>query len=100
MLRKDTNLQQIAIKQFIEIPWEYGWDKEYGGLYYFLDTGGYSPVQFEWNAKLWWPLAESMVALMMSYEVTKDPKHWTLFKQCYEYTAKNVSIKILLFTMY
>ena len=32
-------MQQTAIKQFIELPWEYGMDKEYGGLYYFLDSG-------------------------------------------------------------
>ncbi len=43
--RGDTALQRTAIEQFIELPYSYGWDKEYGGLYYFLDTGGYNPIQ-------------------------------------------------------
>lgn len=28
---------------------EYGWDKEYGGIYYFMDRNGYPPQQLEWD---------------------------------------------------
>ena len=35
----DEDLAAKAIKYFIETPFEYGWDKTYGGIYYFLDAG-------------------------------------------------------------
>ena len=48
--RKD--LLQLAT-DMIEWSFEKGWDKEYGGLYYFLDSEGKSPPYLEWNMKLW-----------------------------------------------
>ena len=38
----------------IEWSFEIGWDKEHGGLYYFLDSEGKSPPYLEWNMKLWY----------------------------------------------
>ena len=32
-------MRDKAIEMFIEIPWDYGWDKEHNGFFYFLDTG-------------------------------------------------------------
>lgn len=43
---------------------ERGWDREYGGLYYFLDIAGRPPEQLEWSMKLWWPHAEALNALL------------------------------------
>ena len=37
--REDKHLRDKAIEMFIEIPWDYGWDKEHNGFFYFLDTG-------------------------------------------------------------
>ena len=37
----------------IEWSFEKGWDQEYGGIYYFLDSEGKSPPYLEWNMKLW-----------------------------------------------
>lgn len=33
---------------------DYGWDKEFGGIYYFMDRKGCPPQQLEWDQKLWW----------------------------------------------
>ena len=84
-------LCNTAIKQFIEMPYGYGWDKEYSGLYYFLDKEGYSPIQLEWSMKLWWVHCEALIALLMAYQCTMDPKHWIMFKQVLEYTVNIVS---------
>ncbi|MDD4115003.1 MAG: AGE family epimerase/isomerase, partial [Massilibacteroides sp.] len=32
---------------------EYGWDKKYGGLFYFMDRKGAPLLQLEWDQKLW-----------------------------------------------
>ena len=40
-----TDLKRTAIEKFIVNPFQYGWDDQYGGLYYYLDVDGHSPVQ-------------------------------------------------------
>lgn len=36
-----AELKQTAIDKFIVNPFQYGWDKEHGGLFYFLDVDGH-----------------------------------------------------------
>lgn len=31
---------------------EFGWDKQYGGIFYFMDRKGCPPQQLEWDQKL------------------------------------------------
>ena len=40
-----TDLKRTAIEKFIQNPFKYGWDEQYGGLYYYMDVDGHSPVQ-------------------------------------------------------
>lgn len=68
---------------------EYGWDKEQGGIYYFLDRKGHPPQQLEWNQKLWWVHLETLVALLKGYQHTKDQQCWTWFERVHEYTWNN-----------
>ena len=59
---------------------DYGWDKEYGGIFYFKDIKGYPPQQLEWDQKLWWVHIETMIALLKGYKLTGDSrcKEWFL----------------------
>lgn len=41
----DKEIQRTAIRNFVELPYQYGWDKEHGGLFYFLDVDGHCPTQ-------------------------------------------------------
>ncbi len=61
------------------------WDKEYGGLYYFMDAEGYPPQQLEWNQKLWWVHLESLVALAMGYRLTKREACWEWYQKMHDY---------------
>ncbi len=63
------------------VRWSYksGWDSEHGGLFYFLDSEGYSPVQLEWSMKLWWPHCEAMYAHLLNYALTGQPQDWNAF---------------------
>ncbi len=65
---------------------EYGWDKEYGGIYYFMDRLGYPPQQLEWDQKLWWVHLETLIALLKGYRLTgsKDCLAW--FEKVHDYT--------------
>lgn len=41
---------------------ERGWDKEYGGLFYYQDYMGYPTDKLESQMKLWWVHAEAINA--------------------------------------
>lgn len=84
----DETLQQTAT---LMIRWsrERGWDQTHGGLFYFLDYKGYSPVQLEWFMKLWWPHNEAMTGHLMNFAVTGEQEDWNLFKQVQEYALSH-----------
>mmetsp|Transcript_1505 Transcript_1505/g.1991 ORF Transcript_1505/g.1991 Transcript_1505/m.1991 type:complete len:402 (+) Transcript_1505:3-1208(+) len=65
---------------------EYGWDKEHGGIFYFLDKDGKPPQQLEWDQKLWWVHAETLVALSLAFQLTKEEKFAKWYKIIHEYT--------------
>lgn len=43
--RGDQELQRTAIDKFLEVPFKDGWDKDHGGLFYFLDVDKLCPTQ-------------------------------------------------------
>lgn len=65
---------------------EYGWDKTYGGIFYFLDVKGAPPQQLEWDQKLWWVHVEALVALAKGYAYTKNEKCLEWFHKIHDYT--------------
>lgn len=65
---------------------ERGWDKEYGGLYYFLDSENRPPLALEWNMKLWWPHCEALYAHLLNYSLFKDERDARLFLETDRYT--------------
>ncbi|KAK3585826.1 hypothetical protein CHS0354_038351 [Potamilus streckersoni] len=80
------DLKKTAIEKFILNPFSYGWDKEYGGLLYFLDVDGYSPTQLEWDMKLWWAHNEAMIAFLIAYQETKDTSFLDKFAHVFDYS--------------
>jgi len=84
-----AELRNIALEKFIKLPYEIGWDKDHGGLFYFLDADGYTPVQLEWNMKLWWPICEAMISFLMAYKVTKDEQFFDTFKKVMKYALNS-----------
>ena len=65
---------------------EYGWDKEYGGIFYFLDIQGHPPQQLEWDQKLWWVHVEALVALAKGVQHTGDLRCKEWFEKVHDYT--------------
>ena len=78
-------LAEKAVKRTLDIL-EYGWDKEYGGLFYFLDIKGHPPQQLEWDQKLWWVHIEALISLIKGYYHTKDRECLRWFERIDEYT--------------
>ncbi|MBL4576790.1 MAG: AGE family epimerase/isomerase [Opitutaceae bacterium] len=65
---------------------EFGWDKEFGGIYYFKDIKGSPPQQLEWDQKLWWVHLEALVALLKAYRLTGNEECQKWFTKVHEYT--------------
>ena len=73
----------------IDYMWERGWDKEYGGLYYFRDVYG-KPVQEYWqDMKFWWPHNETIIATLLAYLLTGKEKYASMHRQVHEYSYKH-----------
>ena len=69
----------------------FGWDKEYDGIYYFMDAQGHPTHQLEWDQKLWWVHLETLVALLMGFNLTKKQECWEWFARVHNYTWQNFS---------
>ncbi len=80
----DAALTQLAA-EIIRQSFDLGWDAEHGGLLYFLDAEGGSPIQLEWDMKLWWPHCEALVALLMLYSLERDPADWERLVRAKDY---------------
>lgn len=65
---------------------EYGWDKQYGGIFYFLDRLGHPQQQLEWDQKLWWVHIETLITMIKGYELTSDERCLEWFKRVHDYT--------------
>ncbi len=65
---------------------EYGWDKTYGGIFYFLDIKGHPLQQLEWDQKLWWVHIETMISFAKAYKLTGNPKSKEWFMRLHDYT--------------
>lgn len=84
----DAALVQKAA-QIFDWAIEAGWDKEYGGLLYFIDCLGKPPEAYEHDMKLWWPHNEIMIASLMLYRDTGDERYFQWFETVMDYVKQH-----------
>lgn len=70
---------------------EAGWDKEYGGLLYFVDCLGKPPEAYEHDMKLWWPHNEILISSLMLYRDTGEEKYLDWFFKTLDYCKQHFS---------
>lgn len=71
----------IALKEVA-----YGWDNEFGGIFYFMDRLNRPVQQLEWDQKLWWVHIETLITMLKGYELTGNPQCLEWFKRVHDYT--------------
>lgn len=64
---------------------DYGWDSEYGGIFYFMDRLGRPTQELEWDQKLWWVHIETLIAMIKGYHLTGDPHCLEWFERVHDY---------------
>ncbi len=86
---------EARIRQAIEaIKWhiELGWDNEYGGIVHACDAEGGAPWWRFADTKLWWPHTETLYALLLAYEISRE--QWCLewFEQVHNYAFSHYPV--------
>lgn len=72
---------------------EYGWDKEYGGIYYFMDRLGRPVQQLEWDQKLWWVHIETLITMLKGYQLTGSEECLKWFEKVHDYVWSHFADK-------
>ncbi len=72
---------------------EYGWDKEFGGIFYFMDLKGHPTQELEWDQKLWWVHMETLISMIKGYQLTKDPRCLEWFERVHNYAWEHFKDK-------
>lgn len=83
--RKDDALMKKAVKIILDTL-QFGWDKEFGGIFYFMDIKGNPPQQLEWDQKLWWVHIETLISLIKAYKNTGKEECLQWFDKVHKYT--------------
>lgn len=88
--RKD--LIEKAVKIALQEA-EYGWDNEYGGIYYFMDRLGHPVQQLEWDQKLWWVHIETLITMLKGYQLTGSEECLKWFEKVHDYVWSHFADK-------
>lgn len=65
---------------------EYGWDEQYGGIFYFMDRLGKPRHELEFDQKLWWVHIETLISLIKGYQLTDNEECLQWFERIHQYT--------------
>ena len=65
---------------------DFGWDAAYEGIYYFMDVDGKPHIELHWDMKLWWVHLETLIALILGYQLTGEHALLDAFMRVHDYT--------------
>ena len=82
--RNDKALIEKAVEISLSVI-EYGWDKEYGGIFYCMGRKSYPTQEREWDQILWWVHIESAIAMIKGYQLTGNEKCLEWFRRLDDY---------------
>ena len=83
-----VNDKELLQKALNILNWslELGWDKENGGVLYFVDAYNRPPEPLEHDMKLWWVHNECLIATLTALHLTGDPIYEEWYNRLHEYT--------------
>jgi N-acylglucosamine 2-epimerase len=86
-LRGDASLLQLGC-DILDWMYERGWDREHGGLLYFVDLQGL-PVQEYWHdMKFWWPHNELINASLLASVLTGEPRFAEMHTRAHDWAHR------------
>ncbi len=87
-IRNDTELVELGCTM-LDWMWERGWDKDYGGILYFVDLHG-KPVSEYWHdMKFWWPQNEVIIATLLAHELTEEDRYAKWYQEAHNWAYRH-----------
>jgi len=86
--RNNNEMKRNAL-DILDWSLEWGWDKEFGGIFNFVDLRGLPTDQVSYNMKYWWPHNEALYALLLASYVTDDEKYAKWYEKVHDWTFKH-----------
>lgn len=81
----DKPMFDLALQVF-DWSWEWGWDKQYGGIINFCDCKNLPSQDYSQDMKFWWPQCETIIASLYAYLGTGDEKYLYRHERISEWT--------------
>ncbi len=72
--RDDARLRRLGC-DMLDWMWERGWDREHGGMLYFVDLHGGPPAEYWHDMKFWWPHNETIIATLFAFAETGERRY-------------------------
>lgn len=91
---RNMNNSQDLIDMALTIlnwSWDWGWDKQYGGIINFKDCKNYPPQDYSQDMKFWWPQTEAIIANLYAYKLTGDEKYLKRHKMVSEWAYAHLA---------
>ena len=79
----------LGLKIF-DWQFDWGWDKEYGGIINFRDCKGLPNQDYSQDMKFWWPQCEAIIASLYAYKATGDDKYLKIHKEVNEWAIEHL----------
>jgi N-acylglucosamine 2-epimerase len=86
--RGDRRLIDLGVR-ILDWTWERGWDREYGGIFYFRDLLGKPVLEYWHDMKFWWPHCEAILATLMAWRLTGEPRQAARHAQVHDWSFKH-----------
>ncbi len=83
--RGDRNLIEKACT-ILDWSLKWGWDREFGGILYYVDVEGKPPEQYEHDMKLWWPHTEALYACLLAHHLTGEKRYEEWYERIHEWS--------------
>ena len=85
---RDPHLIRLGTT-IVDWAWRWGWDEQYGGMIYFRDVLNKPFTEYWHDMKFWWPQNETIIANLLAYYLTDDPKYAQRHRLIHEWTYQH-----------
>lgn len=83
--RNDPKLERAGL-DLLDGSLDWGWDKDYGGIFNFIDVERKPLLQLEWDMKPWWSHNEALYATLLAHHMTGEAKYLEWYETIHRYT--------------
>ncbi len=87
---QNWNKELIDISlQIFDWSWDWGYDKQYGGIINFKDCKNFPHQDYSQDMKFWWPQTETIIATLYNFLITGNEDYFNKYKEINEWTYKH-----------